>query len=137
MIRRPPRSTLFPYTTLFRSVIDQQGWMARGMVLLEFAVPREEDVELVIAAGVPDAVAAGIRERFGTLNLLETEEILEKAARVTGARSGNVYLHVVETEDSHELIISSAECRVLSAIVVGRALWCRTARLSGSSRSDD
>src|SRR5258708_10845100 len=23
MIRRPPRSTLFPYTTLFRSIIDQ------------------------------------------------------------------------------------------------------------------
>src|SRR5256885_6036475 len=27
MIRRPPRSTLFPYTTLFRSVIfDLYGW---------------------------------------------------------------------------------------------------------------
>src|SRR3712207_6875834 len=25
MIRRPPRSTLFPYTTLFRSVIGQSG----------------------------------------------------------------------------------------------------------------
>src|SRR5258707_8162861 len=25
MIRRPPRSTLFPYTTLFRSVIEQSG----------------------------------------------------------------------------------------------------------------
>src|SRR5688572_31143401 len=25
MIRRPPRSTLFPYTTLFRSVIDDCG----------------------------------------------------------------------------------------------------------------
>src|SRR5260221_11275494 len=25
MIRRPPRSTLFPYTTLFRSVIDFDG----------------------------------------------------------------------------------------------------------------
>src|SRR5947209_16549528 len=25
MIRRPPRSTLFPYTTLFRSVIDLRG----------------------------------------------------------------------------------------------------------------
>src|SRR5690348_17764445 len=25
MIRRPPRSTLFPYTTLFRSEADQQG----------------------------------------------------------------------------------------------------------------
>src|SRR3712207_7622724 len=25
MIRRPPRSTLFPYTTLFRSVVDEVG----------------------------------------------------------------------------------------------------------------
>src|SRR3712207_7721078 len=25
MIRRPPRSTLFPYTTLFRSVADRQA----------------------------------------------------------------------------------------------------------------
>src|SRR3712207_8687320 len=24
MIRRPPRSTLFPYTTLFRSVVDEE-----------------------------------------------------------------------------------------------------------------
>src|SRR2546427_4285399 len=24
MIRRPPRSTLFPYTTLFRSVVDER-----------------------------------------------------------------------------------------------------------------
>src|SRR5438034_6961698 len=24
MIRRPPRSTLFPYTTLFRSAVDEQ-----------------------------------------------------------------------------------------------------------------
>jgi len=30
MIRRPPRSTLFPYTTLFRSLIvnlDTAGWI--------------------------------------------------------------------------------------------------------------
>src|SRR2546430_13466678 len=25
MIRRPPRSTLFPYTTLFRSILDGDG----------------------------------------------------------------------------------------------------------------
>src|SRR2546430_13640074 len=25
MIRRPPRSTLFPYTTLFRSIVDRQS----------------------------------------------------------------------------------------------------------------
>src|SRR5690348_18108490 len=26
MIRRPPRSTLFPYTTLFRSITAERGW---------------------------------------------------------------------------------------------------------------
>src|SRR5207249_5702293 len=26
MIRRPPRSTLFPYTTLFRSALDPTTW---------------------------------------------------------------------------------------------------------------
>src|SRR5688572_31803225 len=43
MIRRPPRSTLFPYTTLFRSVPDGRG--ARGgLVVLQGAagVPRRE-----------------------------------------------------------------------------------------------
>src|SRR2546430_8254693 len=30
MIRRPPRSTLFPYTTLFRSIICGAGWHLRG-----------------------------------------------------------------------------------------------------------
>src|SRR3712207_9526852 len=32
MIRRPPRSTLFPYTTLFRSMMGYlfQGWNCRG-----------------------------------------------------------------------------------------------------------
>src|SRR3712207_7218282 len=30
MIRRPPRSTLFPYTTLFRSLRDRAGERQRG-----------------------------------------------------------------------------------------------------------
>src|SRR2546425_8143266 len=30
MIRRPPRSTLFPYTTLFRSLKDQLGTALNG-----------------------------------------------------------------------------------------------------------
>src|SRR5256886_12623686 len=31
MIRRPPRSTLFPYTTLFRSLVNGQTGIAVGM----------------------------------------------------------------------------------------------------------
>src|SRR5256886_4027379 len=31
MIRRPPRSTLFPYTTLFRSRLDAKGGAPSGL----------------------------------------------------------------------------------------------------------
>src|SRR2546430_10411135 len=30
MIRRPPRSTLFPYTTLFRSAVDEDRHLRHG-----------------------------------------------------------------------------------------------------------
>src|SRR2546430_9811260 len=39
MIRRPPRSTLFPYTTLFRSILRSTrlpGWTSRGNGRKEF-----------------------------------------------------------------------------------------------------
>src|SRR3989442_3671738 len=40
MIRRPPRSTLFPYTTLFRSAVTTQGNDdLRGLVDHELRVP--------------------------------------------------------------------------------------------------
>src|SRR5689334_24671973 len=39
MIRRPPRSTLFPYTTLFRSI--QRTWLAQlGYLLAKSAFDR-------------------------------------------------------------------------------------------------
>src|SRR3712207_7528408 len=50
MIRRPPRSTLFPYTTLFRSeaellrVADEVGWSERVLVVEQQVVHRPERV---------------------------------------------------------------------------------------------
>src|SRR5688572_31960559 len=47
MIRRPPRSTLFPYTTLFRSVIrldvtpESAGWGYSGLRILVLAAGEE------------------------------------------------------------------------------------------------
>src|SRR3712207_7541711 len=48
MIRRPPRSTLFPYTTLFRSVLEDLG-VGRGgevgVVLARLAVRLHDAVD--------------------------------------------------------------------------------------------
>src|SRR3712207_8010553 len=53
MIRRPPRSTLFPYTTLFRS--DAIGIVSLGLVGLVVAAPallaREGDGDAHVSTG--------------------------------------------------------------------------------------
>src|SRR3712207_7138804 len=49
MIRRPPRSTLFPYTTLFRST----GWPDEIKGAIEFPNERLEDVVLLRSDGRP------------------------------------------------------------------------------------
>src|SRR2546422_4485816 len=39
MIRRPPRSTLFPYTTLFRSIVAGEWWRTVTALTLHADVP--------------------------------------------------------------------------------------------------
>src|SRR2546430_8151505 len=51
MIRRPPRSTLFPYTTLFRSQhlrIEPDHFLERGRSLLNTVSRRVEDAEQIV-----------------------------------------------------------------------------------------
>src|SRR5256885_8368982 len=43
MIRRPPRSTLFPYTTLFRSVGNRERFVRRYKAQIAEAVRRAVD----------------------------------------------------------------------------------------------
>src|SRR3712207_8208928 len=50
MIRRPPRSTLFPYTTLFRSEEALDDIRAGKMVVVCDAEERENEGDLVLAA---------------------------------------------------------------------------------------
>src|SRR5256885_9516184 len=45
MIRRPPRSTLFPYTTLFRSLVARPATHAVGLVYAESAAEAALDDE--------------------------------------------------------------------------------------------
>src|SRR3712207_7781598 len=63
MIRRPPRSTLFPYTTLFRSMLE--------MASLGAKVLQVRSVELAMVHGVPTYVRSSFDDpddpKLGTL----------------------------------------------------------------------
>src|SRR3712207_9388441 len=64
MIRRPPRSTLFPYTTLFRSSADDQLLLvAAGERDGEGVGPGGADVVLAHDAGGVGPGAAAVDER--------------------------------------------------------------------------
>src|SRR2546430_13610906 len=51
MIRRPPRSTLFPYTTLFRSPTSLRGELGAGGAALESGGGEGRDQEDAAAPG--------------------------------------------------------------------------------------
>src|SRR5258708_10187046 len=59
MIRRPPRSTLLPYTTLFRSRVSRVG------VLVRLKEPARLTKPAADAAAVPDACNVIVPVRVG------------------------------------------------------------------------
>src|SRR2546429_5862468 len=52
MIRRPPRSTLFPYTTLFRSVRDHAEQPARSAIQTGLAGLQQRAADALPVAGL-------------------------------------------------------------------------------------
>src|SRR3989441_13082839 len=103
MIRRPPRSTLFPYTTLFRSpkvrdLLDRKGDLLQlealtGDVGLDREIPSPE-------ASSPGLVLAGFTARFvaDRLHILGETEIAYLASLDPTARR-----HALETLFGFEL----------------------------------
>src|SRR3989442_8641433 len=63
MIRRPPRSTLFPYTTLFRSVLSISRYIA-------FSMQSQEGADSV-ANGVPVHLE-GLGKEYGHFTALKS-----------------------------------------------------------------
>src|SRR5256885_12277658 len=89
MIRRPPRSTLFPYTTLFRSAIGRD---------LERQHPAHAE------ADDADAFAADVRP---------AREIVDGAAHVAAARSGGIEFIRSEEHTSELQSPCNLVCRLL------------------------
>src|SRR3712207_7952771 len=79
MIRRPPRSTLFPYTTLFRSSL------VRGVLrrLVDEAEQREEDRHLQ-----QDRQAG--RERVGARVLVQLHRLLDRKSTRLNSSHANI-----------------------------------------------
>src|SRR3712207_6962422 len=72
MIRRPPRSTLFPYTTLFRSMLDAPATQARveelGKRVGNLGVSRKFSVVDGFAATVTKGQAEALDRKSTRLN---------------------------------------------------------------------
>src|SRR5947209_10115437 len=93
MIRRPPRSTLFPYTTLFRSVqLDEQvGIVARGQCI--GARPRLRNVLEIECEGAKLEVAVNERRSEEHTSELQSRQylvcrlLLEKKKRRTASEA--------------------------------------------------
>src|SRR2546422_7936144 len=76
MIRRPPRSTLFPYTTLFRSpnqltTSPSEGFAYYALNPLDIAKPAQENV-----APYRPAAVIGIRSIGTTLSAVATAALI-------------------------------------------------------------
>src|SRR2546430_16658906 len=69
MIRRPPRSTLFPYTTLFRSERARQLWLESGKPSAGYAVRGFMALIDVAHARQDDRLAESHREILDTILL--------------------------------------------------------------------
>src|SRR3712207_7942933 len=96
MIRRPPRSTLFPYTTLFRSLfVDPVGAIVARLNRLGDRDHRPVVLEHPADLGAADAVARGDR----------------KSTRLNSSHANISYaVFCLKKKNSHPTV-STATCR--------------------------
>src|SRR3712207_1956169 len=129
MIRRPPRSTLFPYTTLFRSVqVPEPGVAVHEVVVLVLLAPqrvlrearavrvRDEGAELVRVAAQVEVVRLAVSvevthpgvvlEDVVVLVLLAPQGVLLEALAVRAGDERAVLIRVAAQVDEVRLAIA-------------------------------
>src|SRR3712207_8987190 len=88
MIRRPPRSTLFPYTTLFRSALAPGTALREEALMRELAIgrtPLREAVKRLALEGLVEA-----RPRSGTY-VTDVEAKDRKSTRLNSSHANISY----------------------------------------------
>src|SRR3989454_5756465 len=95
MIRRPPRSTLFPYTTLFRSALLALGWLAAPLVLRHVAFFQVRQIELLGVRNLaPDAVIAALRLPDEASVFSDTRMLADRVRGLAGVADARVVRRV-------------------------------------------
>src|SRR3989475_13094909 len=97
MIRRPPRSTLFPYTTLFRSAFIQDEWSLRDNIDLVLGARVDKSSELDNAVFSPRIALAW----------QATPNLKWRAGIATGFRAPEIFV-----EDVHVDTLGGEQVRV-------------------------
>src|SRR2546430_16526550 len=93
MIRRPPRSTLFPYTTLFRSETETSRVVAADLRSWQF---REQIANMVEHARVSGRIAA---RRAANRRLIDHDDFVEMFEAIDFAMRAGAFLRSIQLAD--------------------------------------
>src|SRR3989441_3745650 len=135
MIRRPPRSTLFPYTTLFRSADDRDRGVAHTLVFAvgerhrrrhgdRVAGVHPHGIEVLDRADDHDVVPA-VAHHF-ELEFLPAEHAALDQRRVHGGKLQRALDHLLERSEEHTSELQSLAylvCRLLLEKKKTRYSW--------------
>src|SRR2546429_6169341 len=108
MIRRPPRSTLFPYTTLFRSLRDSLGKRSKSLFK---PLPRNSDMALAIRRSIRVGLHDGRPlEELGIApdhrHYMTNRDLLEQNADVVSRA-----VRVLQSKPVYSLSVTAADGR--------------------------
>src|SRR5258707_4543601 len=97
MIRRPPRSTLFPYTTLFRS---SSAWL-----MLDGMMARPRAISLRTNSAVPLFITPEFRSEEHTSELQSRQYLVCRLLLEKKKKQGN---HIEKCHDMHRTYIAAS-----------------------------
>src|SRR2546422_7755414 len=119
MIRRPPRSTLFPYTTLFRSRLSRtdKDWCRLLEVCQIFGTLIADEQQIYDLNYLDDQLVLGIK---GTLSVVELKILRQRlqAGQESKARRGELFkrLPVGYALDAMGKVVFHPDRRVCEAV---------------------
>src|SRR3712207_8831208 len=85
MIRRPPRSTLFPYTTLFRSLEQGQTLLEQGLGSRVLGHGKDTNPQLLQCCGHPLAILQHAPQRQALLQDRKSTRLNSSHANISYA----------------------------------------------------